>query len=132
MTTSESENPKATVFRVIVNVVAQYGDSSYLQPGRLIGGTPKGYGDRFPASEVVASAVRQTEEWYEAIRDAKTKKPPSIYVMPLALEAFYPDKRQAERRHQFVTHDPATIQSTVRTWYEKQLTDLVAIGADDI
>ena len=132
MTTSESENPNATLFRVIVNIVAQYGDSSYLQPGRIIGGTPKGYGDRFPASEVVASAVGQAEEWCEAVHSAKTKKPPAMYVMPLALHAFYPDQRQAERRHQFVIHDPATIQSTVRNWYEQELANLVAIGADDI
>lgn len=136
MTTSRSENseprPKATAFRVIVNLVTQYGDTSYLQPGRLIGGAPKGYGDHVTSSEVVTSALSQLAEWYEAIRTAKTKNPPTVYVMPLALHAFYPDKREAKRSHQFATHDPATLEATLREWYEKALAELIAIGEDAI
>ncbi len=53
-------------------------------------------------------------------------------AMPLALQAFYPDKREAKRSHQFATHDPATLQATLRDWYEKALAELIAIGEDAI
>ena len=98
MTTSKSENseprPKAAVFRVIVNLIAEYGDTSHLQtraPWRI---TKRVRRPR-PSTEVIANALAQSAEWYEAIRTAKTKKPPALYVMPLALQAFYPDKREA-------------------------------------
>ncbi len=136
MTTSKSEcaeaGGKAAVFRVIVNLVAQYGDTSYLQPGRLIGGTPKGYGDRVASTAVIANALGQSAAWYEAIRTAPTKRPPALYVMPLALQALYPDRREAKRSHQFVIQDPTTIQNTVRDWYQEALADLIAIGEDAV
>ena len=126
------EQPNETKLMLHVSFNAQYRDGSYLRGNRLVRCGPNFEGPSSKSDEAIRGAVNCVKDILEAVNKAETKTKPSSYVLPLHVNAYYVDGREANRREQHHITDSDLVVSTADDWFTRNVKELIDIGNDDI
>ena len=129
-TVAEQRNETRLMLHVSFN--AQYGDGSYLRGNGLVQTGPNFETTSSKSNEAIRDAVDCVKGILEAVNKAETKTKPSSYVLPLHVNAYYVDGREATRREQHHIIDSGRVVAVADDWFTKSVKELIDIGNDDI